>query len=473
VPLADHWRALASTFVFVGGGVCGISREGRLAWGSRCRISVKTATDSPEVVQTTTTRRVFPADSIPSEKKAPEFWAYLEALPSDWNRHLLYIYRRIGESGPVLPLEKCSGYMAMPGGSSVPLNNREEVEFAIASKYGGGTYRLILKNGSERVTEGRITAEGPAKNTQPQILVDNSPQVGADGATNNEVAKTAMHIVANREAEAISVGVSALKGAADVMQRFAQQPNAPSENDQLMRQLMVAMLQKALNPPDPIEIFTKLLPLLNHGGGGAANPLVDKIIEAGLDRVLNPAITGPVSSTGAELVRSLPQVVSHIGETVREWRLGSEAQLQTAALMAGKAALPPGAPGAPAVAAAAAVTPPRQQPAQARPTIEETAMIEFIETKIVEILAEATSADEAAEETFIFLDRVNQQLPKQLASAGEAGLMHLFSTKPILQQAMQNLPRLQDFIKAFLKYAAENIGDSPPVAPPPASVKPN
>ena len=97
--------------------------------------------------------------------------------------------------------------------------------------------------------------------------------------------------------------------------------------------------------------------------------------------------------------------------------------------------------------------------------------VEFIETKIVEIFREPISADEAADETMAFLDRLDEKLPAQLASLGETGLMQLFQTRPILQQAVQNLPRLQEFIKAFLKYAAENASGA--ADPAPASVKPN
>jgi hypothetical protein len=97
--------------------------------------------------------------------------------------------------------------------------------------------------------------------------------------------------------------------------------------------------------------------------------------------------------------------------------------------------------------------------------------VDFIESKIIEIMREPCSAEEAADRTMEFLDRLDEKLPAQLASLGETGLMQLFQTRPILQQAVQNLPRLQEFIKAFLKYAAENASGS--AHPTPASVKPN
>ena len=107
---------------------------------------VKTATAQPasnEVVQTTTTRRVLPL----APDSRVDFWEYLNGLkfPDDWDKppgHLLYIYRRIADTGPMPGLEKCTGYITMPDNTRVALTNQEETEFAIGRKYGGGTYRL-------------------------------------------------------------------------------------------------------------------------------------------------------------------------------------------------------------------------------------------------------------------------------------------------------------------------------------------
>jgi len=45
---------------------------------------------------------------------------------------------------------------------------------------------------------------------------------------------------------------------------------------------------------------------------------------------------------------------------------------------------------------------------------------------------------------------------RQLAMQGAAGLLQLFQTRPTLKPATVNIPRLQEFIAAFLKFDREN-----------------
>jgi hypothetical protein len=427
---------------------------------------VRTATDTPEdgkIVQTTTTRRVIPADPVSAERKTPDFWEYIEKIhSSEWDRHLLYLYRRQSDAGPMIPLEKCSGFMAMPDGTQVALNNREEVEFAIAKKHGGGTYRLILKRGSERVTEGRVMVDGPPKQFQP--MADSATMVTSvtEPSATADVAKQAMNLVASREEQAVNVAVNALRGAAEVVQRIStttNQPATPNPADDLMRQAFVAVMQRMMNPPDPLDLLTKVLALQQQMGTGTSSPgspILSKVLDTALERMLNPPPSGPVASAGAELVRQLPQVANYVSEAIREWRIGVEAQRDAAALMTGKPpnALPPGParPGQVAPPQPVPTVEPRPNPAPGM----QGPSVEFLETKLIEILKEPISTEEAADEALAFLDRMDAQLPNQLAMLGEQGLLQLFQTRPILQQATQNLPRLQEFIRAFLKYAQDN-----------------
>ena len=92
--------------------------------------------------------------------------------------------------------------------------------------------------------------------------------------------------------------------------------------------------------------------------------------------------------------------------------------------------------------------------------------IEFVEGKIVEIIKEPLGAEQAADEAIAFLDRLDPSLLGQLAGLGEAGLLNLFQSRPQLKPATANMPRLMEFIKAFLKYAAEHDGGE-------AQAKPN
>jgi len=457
-------------------------------------IVVKSATDIPEIGRTvvkTTETRVLPADPLTGERKTPDFFDYVEKLSlADWERHpkhTLYVYRRTSEAGPMVPLERLSGVFPIAPGVAVNVSDREEFEIALAQKYGGGIYRLILKKGSERITEGRIVIDGPPKNTRPGIL-DGVEANANGGSTQNPpettegVATTAMNIVANKESQGLQIGMAALHSAAEVVQRLAH-PTAPvpAAADDLTRQFMQVMIAKMLNQPDPIEQFAKfagLMATLSPGANGAIHPAVQKIIDTALERFGNPVASGSVTSTGAALVSQLPQIAGYVTEAVREWRVGSEAQLHTAQIMAsqGRApALPPGTPAPTGVV---------QPPPNGRPITQATQIVPqtppvaqvppgtpdlpFIEGKIVEILKRQISAEEAADEVLTFLDLMNPALVDQLAGLNESQLMQLFQTQEVLKQ-YHDLARLQEFCRAFLKYANE---DAPADGVPPTT-KPN
>ena len=163
-----------------------------------------------KTVEKTTVTRVIPTDFNSEDRKLPDFWSYIESLTAaDWERHLLYLYRRVSDTGPMVPLEKSSGFITMSNNVQVAVGNKEEFEFAIQQKYGGGTYRLLLKKGAERVGDHRISIDGPPKAVQPGILVDNAPNVNPVAHSSNDVATTAMNLVANKEAEAVNVAINA------------------------------------------------------------------------------------------------------------------------------------------------------------------------------------------------------------------------------------------------------------------------
>jgi hypothetical protein len=254
-----------------------------------------------------------------------------------------------------------------------------------------------------------------------------------------------------------------------------------SETDGLLKRLMLVMLERALNPPvppDPIDTLTKLLALQKTlspepSVTASNNPVVDKIMGTALDRLLNPPPSSPQTSASAALVSQLPQVAAHVVEAIREWRIGTEAQRDTVTQMQrapASGAMPANNPRilTPGLAATAPAN--HSDPANGgNQNMGIGVSIEFIETKIVEILKEGSTADEAADETIGFLERVNPMLVKQLSSLGDAGLVTLFQTRPILQQMNSNMPRVVEFIKSFLKFVREmeeipatTAGNEPP-----------
>lgn len=432
---------------------------------------MKPATDalkSGQSVETVTRQRIIPTDAS-KERSTPELWQYLESLDAkgeeEWDRHIIYIYRI--DPTPSVPVEKCGRYMAVGDGSQVSLADKEEVEFALAKKYGGRIFRLIVKRGSERVTQDRVYVDAPPKPiVPPDFSNGNSPMVLplTESSAMADVSKRAMETIAGQEHQAIAIATNALSATATMVQRLAQQPQ--SQGDDITRQFMAAAMARLLAPPpDPLQQLSALLALvreMNGGGGGAGNPVLNKVLDTAVEKLLNPSPSGPVSSAGAELVRTLPSVASHVTDGLREWRLGMEAQRDAAATMRGVPGRPPAPPGT-------LLTSPQPNPAPVEGQVAAPSL-EFIESKIVEIMKQPVSADEAALDALAFLDTMDARLVPQLTASGESGLITLFNTRPVLKPATANMPRLLEFIRAFLRLHAEHEADA---GPSPSQVKPN
>ena len=433
----------------------------------------------------------------------PDFWDYVESLkPEDWDRHIVYIYRtdpRASNYGDGQSyIDKCVGYIEMPDRSQVPFSEREEIERAIREKHGGRAFRLIIKRGGQRITEGKCSNEAPAKSMYQQNSGNGNNGVSvtpvSDASATADIAKAAMSTISAQEKQAIAVATDALRSTSEMVQRLARGPGSEQANssmDDVLKQALVVMIQKAMNPVDPMEQLTKMFALLNQirpapGVDPSLPPgsPLNRVMDLALERLLNPASATPPVSASAELVRQLPMVAGHVTEAIREWRMGSEAQRDTAHIMRQAGSQPPAGPVGvnpsqqPRTLAGPNVAQPRPIPvagqtAQPGPTNQEANTVaapslEFIETKIIEIFNENVSADQAADDCFFFLDRMDQKLIAQLAAVGEQGVMALFSSRPILRAATANPARLTEFIKAFLAYAKESLGQptEPTIMPP-------
>jgi hypothetical protein len=420
-----------------------------------------TVTDIPnagQVLETVTRKRVVNSKVEIPFPNIPDFWEYFEKI-TDWDRHVLYIYRRDPDDGQVA---KCTNTLLLPDGTTHLLTGKEETEFAIGKGWGGKLYELILKGGPQRITSTKIRVALPPKPilVPPQNQSAN-PNQFSEGSATADVAHHAMGIIASQEKQAVDVAVNALKGAADVVQRLSQAQNPPaqpSQTDELMKMMMLKMMEKSLNPADPLELLKSVLGLQAQlNPQSATNPMLSRIMDAAVEKILNPAPAGPVSSASAELVRQLPVVANYVTQAIAEWRAGVEAQRDTAAIMTHQKPPTPQTSNVRILPnpAPQVVNPVPTQP-QPEPTPAGIPSLEFIESKIIEILKEPISADEAADETLAFLSRMHPTLVTQLVQAGEQGLLSLFQQRPVLRPGLQNLPRLQEFVKSFFKYAREN-----------------
>ena len=441
-------------------------------------------------IEKTTRTRVIPAGSATEFK----FWEYLEqAGPQDSDRLILYVYRV--DPGPSMLL----GKFTYPW-TEIPWNDQEEAEAIIGQKWGGRTFRAIVKNGSQRMGDIRLYINAPPKNLMPAesaappaYPAPGYPAPGYSAAGPGyphangydpyaRVAETAIHTVANQERQAVEIGIAALKNAAEIVNLSSRKTDLTSPMDDLTKQFMTAMISKMANPPDPLETFTKMLAVMRElnppatsGVPGVGGSVIDKVLTAVIERGMNPTPAGPATSMGAELVRVLPGIAQYVSKGLEDYARIQEAQrdaiLVQRGAVNGQVVQQPPRPGPQPVplrpaAAAPPTTPPVQPPANGQ---EDVAMFmnpqDFLEQKILEIFSEEQSAEAAAEEALAFLDRMSTEIVPQLIAQGEQGLMALFNTRPILKPAMANPARVSEFVRAFIKFANEApAGQVPPPA---------
>ncbi len=421
----------------------------------------------PSVTETTIRKREIPANEIEREKKEkqPEFWDYLESLTrSDWEDHLVYIYRIKPEiaayGGEPAYLEKAVADIEVSPGMLIAMTDRGTVESAIKQKYGGYAFRLIMKKGHERVCEGKCINEMPPRFPQQNGNYGGPAAAQQSTATGSDaVAMRAMETVSGKEAEGIRIATAALQSTAEMM-RTLNQPHAAPAADPLRDKIFDVLLTRALAPPpDPVETFIRLKAVLEPTGGAPAgsNAMTDKLLDAAITRFLSPVPTAGRTDIGTELVRALPAIASNVKEAIGEWSEGARAQERTAAIMRGVTPVKqePGArsqePGAnpPAASAQSPIATQQSQIPSLDPPME------WLELKIVEILAEPSyTVPQAVDESLAFLYRASPTIVGRLLAAGEAGLLSLFQTRPVLMVVPASA-KLTEYIKAFITEAKE------------------
>ena len=435
-----------------------------------------------EIVETRTTRRVVPL-SDPENGKTPELWPYLAAIaPHDWSRHIVYGYRT--EPAPKVPIFKCSEtHLQMPNGQRVPIADEQELEFALLHNFGGGTFRILVKRGPQIITAGSISINAPARPIT--ISADNGQGNGNGGATVTQmndgssaatVAGRAFDALTTQERNQAAIGFEAMRTTVDLNSKLAEtisrlngpSNQQPSQADQMMQTLTMHMMTKMIDRMDAPTPAASPMP-------GLSGEMFSRFFSTVIERGLNPPVAsngGAVSGVAA-IAGVLPQVLSYGAQIAAEVRMKAEAERDT-------------------VIAARSPQPPQVQPPQPRPQVLPPSApapaanpngannmgapsIEFIETRIIQILQQPISADEAADAVLMYLHTTDGPEVKkgegsveQLAKLGENGLVQLFQFRPKLKPATGNMGRLLEFIRAFLKlYAEDQEGEQQaPTAPP-------
>jgi hypothetical protein len=431
---------------------------------------------SGPTIETVSRKRVIPATELENEKtsRVPDFWEYIEGLkPEQWTsqNHIVYLYRQEPKTttypgAPPAYLDKYVGEIEVRPGYSVPMNDAGTIQQAIKDKFGGRVFRMILKRGSERLTEATFSTEAQPKypDTTPQYA--QHPLPGAAPSTDASVASKAIDAMANQQPDAMRLAMEVLRSASDIVMRTAQ-PAATSVAapvDDFDRQLKAAMINRLLNPPDPFEMFVRFKTLMGDTGG-AGGPMMEKILGAAVDKILNPA---PAITGRTTLLDIGREFIPVLGTVMHEYRLSREADARITEIQ--RSAIPPPQPvhhvqpNPPAtVTQLPAVAPPAPQP----PPPPATPALTFpqIESHIAKIVSNAEfSTDEAVDKVIEFLYDTDARLVPALLNPpsidprlkpGKDGLMQLFSVEPPLKPCLTNPPRLSEFLDKFIVAATE------------------
>lgn len=406
------------------------------------------------VVETVTRRRIVPAQD-PQNAQTPDLWDYLRTIPAqEWAKHMVYVYRV--EPPPAIALLKTANqYLPMPGGTQVSLSDEDEVQFAMSQHYGGGTYRIIVKKGAQWVTQGRFTLGGPYKAITIPIdtgtPTPGAPSVLPTGADSTAmIAGKAIDTIAGQEHQAVNLGLGMMTTAANVIKSFTD--GRPGASNDLMQQFMAIAMQRMLTPPpDPLDILTKLFAVMQQlNPQRTQDETTTQIMKTALDRLLNPQPTGAPVNGAAELVRQLPAIGGQFVEGLKAFAQAREAEARIVAMQRGN-----GAPGVMSPQVILPAVPPSTQPA-ANPAPGAGPTMEFVEQKIIEILRQPISAEQAADDVMTFLQTLDAASLDKLAELGEGGIIALFNARPILKQATNNMPRLVEFVRNFLRMYAED-----------------
>lgn len=442
--------------------------------------------DAPTTaVKTTTIREVIPAGTVESTGRtpSPDYWEFVRTMDKKIiGTYMLYLYR--DQPGRVQIDHTAGEHWEPPGFPIIPIGDQEGLEAMVARDCGGGLFQLICKqrNNSAWICSTSFRIDLPSRPINPWHLRRNPGTAPSNGDARTatpgdptaQIAARAMDVIAGQEHAAVNIGIDLFKAAGEVLKNRGLSGGGGLE-DEIIR----SALARALNPPppppppDPIDLLARVLSLqaqLNPTQA-SGNPIMGKIMDVALTRLLEPVNSAPAVSAGAEIVRSLPSIFAHGVEIAREWRMGQEAQRDGVIAMQ-QPPPPPPRPGPPPIPQPQVLAPasaaPRPAPIpSANPAIAGVRNImppstDFVEFKILEMFSADTSAEEAAEETYEFLHRLSGDNAKPqdswveiLARMGEVGLLKLFQDRPLLQPANAHPVRLQEYIRAFLRLYEE------------------
>lgn len=399
------------------------------------------------IEETTVTRLVD--TPVEKERGSTEALEYMDSMTREkWDQanHIIYLYR-------VEP----AAYRNAPGPTYVTKYATPITLEQIQQEYGGGLWRIVIKRGSERVSDSRYQLSGTPRDLtrSTQEFAPASPN-GVPSGPDGSLVSQAMHLAANPTAQAAQVdmlrvaatnaiemvkaNVPAQLSVKDILE-LAEKLNKPASAEKPFLEtevgkilvaaasaLVTALVNRVVTPTDPLEQITKYAEIMSKFNTGSST-----------------------NDWKAALVQAAPQLAGAVRDTVQELRLGTEAQLRLNQGRTLQAAPPPppAAPAAPAVrenptGQNVVEMPAPQQPQGAQP-------MEPFEMKLVELLNDPQMTGDKAGE---ILDQTWPRFVDEIATYNVDMILSVFPTRPILAPQANN-PRLRQFITEFLEWARD------------------
>lgn len=381
---------------------------------------------------TETKERIIPAvEEIPrSERAHVDPWSYMERTkPEQWGpgRHLAYLYRmRDGQKD----------------GSYIECFEQPFTMEDVRKTFGGGHFRLMLKNGSEYLATENFEIEGNSR-----IRTDTTAPAGTpivpDGVNSQLVAlferlieriaekKTENPLVQAAAGDALAIQKEGFINAMATMRETFTRPSADPMMD-LFKPIIVGMMTKMLEPQAPVNALTQVQQMA-------------ELIKA--VQTMNPAaVAGGAADWRSLAVSVLPQVIQSVERTSANY-------LHAMQISKGMPTRPVAhAPATPLPAAAAPVNPP---PAAApagnpgEPNMEQ-AFTAVSLLGIVNILNDETlSVKDAAEKALDVLDCINPAFVQQIVAVGASQATSYVLQHPALTaKARERAPQVvAEFIR--------------------------
>jgi len=406
----------------------------------------------------TTYTELVPAESSPEgsrKRKRPPLWEFLPTVPmEDWKnlRYEIRLYRYNATTEKRMAVEKI--YECID-------------PFWVQKKYGGGSFNVLVSEDAQLIYNEDFYIEG-----EPRIagaVASDSMPVNSAGngggvveamrmAMNPEFMRGMFEMFKMASMESMAMLKNNMPAPVDPLQTLRNAKEilglgAPvaSPMDDILKQLMAAMVQKLINPPETNAFKDTMA-------------LISEVKSAGF---LGGAPKADLAST---LVANLPMIADRVVSGLHEFRMQSEAQLQTVRLQRGE--MRPSDPGViempPVQDRQPNPTPPAAPTQGATLTKEQTQQI-IMQADLTRLVQAMKDPGCTGEDIYSYLSHVWPEMLVEISKYSKDQLVMLFKSREAQMSMFGNSilyevgndPRLPKMIEELLAIAKAEDAKEP------------